>query len=272
MKHSGLNTMTDEDIKQSLLETFKDIKSFFEENNLMYCMAYGTLLGAIRHKGFIPWDLDMDINMPRPDFEYFIKNFVSKNKQTKIVDSKTNSNFFMSFAKLSDSRTICDEHYRGFKEDLYGVSVDVFPIDGIDEKKYPRTLSSANILTNILYANRIKPNRMVTLNYNIGFIISNIAFAWWPYKKIVRRIDKLCANTDYDKVEMVAGISDGNPIKLTFSKEYFEDLSWGEFEGIKCRIPTHYDEILTKYYGDYMTPLPENKRVDQHTYSLYYWK
>jgi len=272
MKYSKLKDMTDKEIKQSLLETFKDVISFCEEHNLRYVMAYGTLLGSIRHKGFIPWDLDMDINMPRPDYNYFLKNFVSKNKHSEIFDSTTNPKFFMSFTKVSDSRTICDEHYKGFKKKPYGVSIDIFPIDGIDEDKYPKTLKQANKLTNILYMNRIKPNAKFPLKYNIGFIFSNIAFAWWPYTPLVKKIHKLCSNTSYEEATMVAGISEGSTVKRTFKKEVFEDVIWGEFEGIKCKNPAKYDEVLTAFYGDYMTPPAPDNRIDNHTFNTYKWK
>lgn len=271
MKYSGLVSMTDAEIKQSLLDTFIDIISFIEENNLMYCLDFGTLLGAIRHKGFIPWDLDMDINMPRPDYDYFIENFVSKNKHTEIFELRTNPKFFMQFAKLSDSRTICDEHYRGFKNHPYGVSVDVYPVDGIDEKNSQKILKKVDHLGNILYGNRIKPNSKVPLKYNIGYIFSNIALAWWPYKRIVKSMSKLTFDMDYSKATKVANF-EGNAKRLTFDKFIFEDYTWGEFEGIKSRIPTHYDEVLKSYYGDYMSIPPENKRVDNHTFNLYFWK
>lgn len=266
------NQMTTEEIKDSIFYVFKDIIGYCEEHNLKYSLAFGTLLGAIREKGFIPWDIDMDIFMPRPDYDYFLKNYKPKTSNITIFDHDKYSNYHFNWAKIVDNRTICDEHYKGYKNNPYGCYVDICPLDGIDDKNEKRIMKKSHILRYTVGASLIKPSKLFPLHYNIGIVILNILAGWWPRQGKIAKVDKLCREIPYDTAEKVTCIAPGDKYYYIFDKSIVEDTVWGEFEGVQCRIPRDYEAFLTNKYGDYMTPPPLNKRKDFHTFNYYYWK
>ena len=142
-------------IHSVLLEILKVVDKFCKEKGLRYSIAYGTLLGAVRHKGFIPWDDDIDILMPRPDFERFVSEFGKEpGARYRCLYNTENENerFMHFFAKVHDSWTV--SHQGEFVKYRFGLNIDVFPVDGKPEdvnvqKKMERMLSTCSHRLNI---------------------------------------------------------------------------------------------------------------------------
>ncbi len=274
MKTEKKIQINDDEIKKIMLNIFIDVKSFLEENDLTYSLYYGTLLGAIRHKGFIPWDVDMDIVMPRPDYDYFIENYVPKNKNITMFDEKHNDSYHFAWAKICDNRTVCDEHYRGYKKNPYGIYLDIFPIEGVDEnydnvkrQKWAWRYMKFSCLV------RLKPSSFFPFHYNVGLFLSSILFGWWVNPISLRnRLVKLCTKVDYTKANQVSFYANGLKYLMIVDKKDLIETIDGEFEGISCKIPKKYDKLLTQIYGDYMVLPPKDKRNDNHTYNSYYYK
>ncbi len=271
MKRKDLKEMTKDEIHDAILEVFKEFVRYCEENNLRYVMAFGTLLGAIRHNGFIPWDLDMDVAMPRPDYDYFIKNYPS-NKDFAIFSSETHENYFLPFAKLSNEKTLVDEHYKGFSKKPYGVYMDIVPVDGINEEDAQKIVIKSAKLLNRVTLCRFKPSLGFTFLENVGFILGNIACGWWPYKKIVKQAYDLAHLTSYEEANKIAFIAAGEKKLNLLDKSFFENTIDWDFEDMKCRIPRDYKSWLTERYGDYMTPPSEKDKRTIHDCNYYYWK
>ena len=118
-----MKKITPEEIKKIQLDLLIQFAEFCKKNNLYYCLAYGTLLGAIRHKGFIPWDDDIDVIMPRPDYEKFCKLVAEKKIATSLQNNST-----YPFVKIIDTRTLVRERFAQ-KEEV-GIWIDVFVLDG----------------------------------------------------------------------------------------------------------------------------------------------
>ena len=118
-----------EELRVIQLELLQQIADFCEKNNIKYFLAYGTLIGAIRHKGYIPWDDDIDIVMPRDDYDRFLELYNEAYPFSKVVDMYNTKHYGFAFAKVHDVRTIIYETQ--YAQDSFGVFVDVFPIDGI---------------------------------------------------------------------------------------------------------------------------------------------
>lgn len=270
-----IKQIPDEEIKTILLDIFKDVKSFIDANNLKYSLYYGTLLGAIRHKGYIPWDVDMDLIMPRPDYNYFVENYVPKNKNITMFDEKHCEFYHFAWAKICDNRTVCDEHYRGFKDNPYGVYLDIFPLDGIkgnidSKKKYKK----AKRLMRLSCLSRLKPSSLFPFHYNAGLVITSILLSWSLNPiKLRNKLVSLATEVDYDSTEELMVLAFGDGAKLiVLEKRWIEETIDATFEGIPCKISKHYDALLKTIYGDYMTLPPENKRKDNHTFNSYYYK
>lgn len=264
----------DDEIRSIILDIFIDVKDFIEEHDLKYSLFYGTLLGAIRHKGYIPWDVDMDIIMPRPDYDYFLENYVPKNKNITMFDEKHNESYHFAWAKICDNRTVCDEHYRGYKKNPYGIYLDIFPIEGIGEKtNIKRKQQKTCYLMAMSCLVRLKPSSFFPWNYNLGLFFSSILFGWSISAiRLRNRLINQCVEVDYNKSSKVTFYANGAAYLFVVDKEDLEDTIDGEFEGIICKIPRNYDKLLTKLYGDYMTPPPVDKRTDHHTFNSYYYK
>ena len=128
MKEIGL-----EELKCIQLDLLQKTAEFCENNGIRYFLCGGTLIGAIRHHGYIPWDDDIDISMPRPDYDKFIKIFNKPENYYQVIDMSNNSKYGFPFAKVHDTRTLVNELQ--YSRDSFGVYIDIFPIDGVGEDK-----------------------------------------------------------------------------------------------------------------------------------------
>lgn len=244
------------------LDILKFIVEICKKNNLMYFLTDGTLIGAVRHKGFIPWDDDLDISMPRPDYNKFLK-IMKKEKgryQIKCVEhSKKKYNY--AFAKVVDTKTQLIEEDKFQGEEL-GLWVDVFPIDGLgnDREKAEEIIRSnkKHVIQILLLESAKEINRKGKILELIG-------------RKNINRFMKLKLqrNNFYKSkyVSIVSWISDS----ILTKQEWWSQPVMGEFEGLEFNIPIGYDEILRLEYGDYMQLPPEEKRIPEHNCSVW-WK
>ena len=124
-----------EESKKLELDILLAVADFCNKNNLTYFLAYGTLIGAIRHKGFIPWDDDIDIQMPREDYNKFIETFSHERYKTIAPGTPLSKH---SFVKVIDTETVKIEAHKKYKKGFLGVDIDIFPLDGTpsDENEY----------------------------------------------------------------------------------------------------------------------------------------
>lgn len=259
-----------DELRSIQLEALKDVHKFCEENNLRYFLAYGTLIGAIRHKGYIPWDDDIDILMPRPDYERFLKTY--NNEIYEALSYKKNKQYPYPYGKVFDKRTVLKE-YSSF--DLnFGVYIDVFPLDGVPEnpQKAKVICEKIHILNNImnLKKNKVKGIKR-SFKKQIMFIILQCIVCFIPYRWVIKKTDKLCSTETYESSKQHVGcFMDGEYFRL-HSKEACKNLILSEFENNQFYIPQGYDEILTNNYGNYMQLPPEKERISTHTFKAW-WK
>ena len=273
MNMKFINPLSIEEIKKieiQILETFTD---FCKKNNLKYYLAYGTLIGAIRHKGFIPWDDDIDLEMPREDYNRMIellshkKNLITNNIELKTPYSK---NYQYQFCKVIDNTTFVQEKTmkKKYKTSIW---IDIFPIDYLpenpdEEKKFlkkmfnmqkyyfytiERKYSGADIL------GRIKFNMAKILFTPLYFIINQ--------KQRINKLSQKYLHKKSNRITNIAGC-----IKLT-SIMNVSDLAQTSviFENNSYTTFSNYDKILRDYYGDYMMLPPENERILAHSLSAY---
>lgn len=252
-------------LKETELELFKQFIRICEENSLKYFVIGGTALGAVRHKGFIPWDDDIDVALPREDYEEFLSiapDLLPNNAflQTFITDK----NYPHPFAKIRNCETTFIEKSLSKINMNHGVYIDIFPLDGcpntgIKEKYF----KLKNKILRISISNAYLID--TTQDCKIKKVIKRFIKTLFPdYKKSVIMIDKLYKENQYNKAKLVANYCGAWGEKEVMPKEYFGNGTEGEFEGIKVTLPEKTHEYLTSLYGDYMKLPPVEKRVAHH--------
>ena len=263
------------EVQTTALGVLKFIHEICEKENIRYFVAYGTLIGAVRHKGFIPWDDDLDIMIPRPDFDRFVA--YCKNHDIspfKLMNLDTTPGYPYFNTRVSDTRTIIDTYHERSVD--MGVFVDVCALDGLGEK-YEDALKmmkkSRRLCSLMFLATRNKFHYGLTKGYikNIlklpAYIVAHIlGKSFW-----VKKMNKLLENCNYDNSNFVGCLvwSSYTPVKEVFPKQWAEEIIKGPFEDGEFCMPKHYDELLTKIYGNYMQLPPEKDRIYHHLFTAY---
>lgn len=258
-----------EELKKIQLEILKNVADFCEKNQITYFLQYGTLIGALRHKGFIPWDDDIDIGMLRPDYEKFLATYNLSSERYKVCDVSNSKQHMWAFGKVVDTHTVLyepDEH--GVKT---SVNIDVFVFDNATEnekKRYKQFIYSRrmttlnNIRTRLWLSDKGTFNSFVKrLIYPFLLVVPKNYFA----KKIVKKAKKNMSI----QTSLVGDFCERNPI-LFYERELFAETIKVEFEGELFNAPKGYDGWLRKIYGDYMQLPPEEERVRHHRFIAFY--
>lgn len=265
MEFDCLKKIPPEEVKQIELNLLKEITSFCDENNLKYTLDSGTLIGALRHKGFIPWDDDIDIAMLYPDYIKLIELF-GKNRNGYNGELKSGITAGFHFAKYCDKRTVIKTLHRSDNK-LYGVWVDVFPMYSIDDDDDDAQRS----IDKVLYYERKSWGYMGTdCIHNIikkcyHAIINPVLFRYY-----FRKIDEIVNKYPYGstkRIRIVPVVSN----KLAYGeKNHFDERIKVRFEDGMFYAPKNYDTYLRNQYGNYMELPPEDKRVTHQINA--YWK
>ena len=246
---------------------------FCEEHNLRYSLAYGSVLGAIRHKGIIPWDYDIDTYMPRPDYEKFLKMYKEHHLTGYELLTPYDNYYPESFAKLGDINTSL-LFTSNFPVD-YGIFIDIFPLDGaadaLDQRECDfdrfnaclRWYRGAQITRNKKKLFKLLRRGRIILLFKF--------FLTTPFKSVIKnycinKMKRISLAHSFETSEYVIQYRDDSygREKSWFPRQWIESTIKVSFEGISVRIPREYDAYLKHYYGDYMQLPPEDKRDDRH--------
>lgn len=262
---------TMDEIHQIDLRLAKEFIKICKKHKLNYYVIGGTFLGAIRHKGFIPWDDDMDIAMPRDDYEKFMKVANEELPSDMRLDTFYNNEEHRYFLpRLVDLNTeITEKRFEkiGKKSHLF---IDIFPIDGTPNNPLLRKIHYFRILFNrmlvsMYYIDTIDPVRKRKTYEKILISIGKVLpFKWFVNpKKRLMKIDKLLKKQKIEKSNNIGTIMGAYRTREIVPKEYFGKPTKYKFEDITVTGPEKYDEYLTHMYGDYMTP-PKNTTSNEH--------
>lgn len=257
-----MRKLTEEEIKQRELNILIFIDKICRENNLEYFLAFGTLIGAIRHKGFIPWDDDIDIVMKRSDYEKFISLFPKNNEENfKLLNVESNDEYYYPFLKVVDTKTKVEEVDFKVINNL-GVWVDIFPLDNYDPSVIRE--KEVTVLKNKLQLSRA--TKCIKTKSIIKTIVKNIIYPFYKYKDpkkygiLINELGKKSKNSEKNYCILFA-LKFKNGI---YKKELYDKKIEWNFEGHEFFIPEKYHDILTQVYGDYMQLPPEKQRVSGH--------
>ena len=256
-------------LKKIELEIFRHFIEICNENSLRYFVVGGTALGAVRHKGFIPWDDDIDVALPRGDYEKFLiaaQKSLPSNMflQTYITDK----NYPNPFAKLRQSDTAFIEKSTSKIKMNHGVYVDIFPLDGYSRSGIKGKLLGLKEKILKISVASVFVSGNISKNKFRAIVKRAIARLLPDYRASVRRLDTMYKKIPYEDAEIIVKFCGAWAEKEIMPKAYFGDGIEGEFEGIKVVLPEKTHEYLTALYGDYMTLPPEEERVGHHYYTV----
>lgn len=265
--------LTLSELREIQVNILKDVDEYCQINNIKYFLTGGTMIGAIRHRGYIPWDDDIDISMLRSDYEKFVKHFKSKFNRFELAEYRKNDWYNFSYAKIYDNTTILIENHNGFGIDNMGVNIDVFPIDECFDstKKNKFLIKRIFFLRTLLRRNTtpvaIQFKRQKNIFKNMVFLFIRLITAILPIKMLIMIIDNECKkHKDSNYCGIIVG---GYGLREIVSKDCFLETMEVEFEGVKFKAPIGYDAWLTNIYGDYMELPPKEKRVTHHEFKAY---
>lgn len=256
-----------EEMKQIQIQILDAVAAFCAKHKINYWLDCGTLIGAIRHKGYIPWDDDIDLGMLRPDYDRFMELFNKENEVYKAYSIENNSKFLYPFIKVLDTRTVLYEpDENGIKS---SVNIDVFVYDNAPDndkevaKMYKRRnkyIALSNVRTRCFLSNgRPFVHFLKVVSYPFllpfpkNYFVKKIAQNSKKYKDVqTKRIGNFTSIT-----------------KLCCDKNLFSDFISVEFEGKQYPAPIGYDAWLKAFYGDYMQLPPEEKRKPHHCFKAF---
>ena len=268
--------LTIKETQEVSLEILRIITNICEEHGFRYSLVYGTLIGAVRHSGYIPWDDDVDIMMPRSDYDellVYIKKHIQEYPHLKIFNREECSEYPYMITRISDDRYEID--VTNEKQFGMGVFIDIYPYDGLGNTKDEA----------LRYG--LKGDRLSSLCYQATrehFAIENttstfrkiIKYPVYLYAKFrgkdyfQNKLEKLARVKDYDESEYVGCVtwlSGGE--KDIFPRKWFDETIMMKFDKYEFRVPKKNDNILRHEYGDYIRLPPEKDRIGHHFYKAY---
>lgn len=255
-------------LQQELTMLLLRFDSFCKENDLRYSLHAGTLLGAVRHKGFIPWDDDLDVSMPRPDFDKFMSLRDELPEGLDVIDA-SNSEFANPFPKICTNSIRAQEPWYEGKFDEF-LWIDVFPMDGVpeDEVELERLQQEVNRVAEtakksvITYASE-------TWKMPVKAVRAFFLRLGKPREKMLQIVNSVASNPGYENASRVSSFLGQAEHGWSIPKDGYEAVIEMEFEGHMFPVMGCWDEYLTKCYGDYMQLPPEDQR---QTHCLKAWR
>ncbi|MBR4245975.1 MAG: LicD family protein [Treponema sp.] len=263
------------------LGLLKEFECVCEKYKLTYFVTNGTLLGAIRHNGFVPWDDDFDVCMPRPDYEKLteVANFEFK-KPVYLHTEFTESNTYRPWMRLRNENTTAVPTKDWNRDIRQGIFIDVFPIDGISRNKFSVFFNDLHIrfLTiladNNVYYDYYTNHKLIRL---FAKKYTNRLIRKGKYDLLLKKIRRTTAQYDYSNAKIVCIKTHGK--RFVYPKSFFKPLIH-DFENTKVTIPSGYENILRMIYGDYEKLPPQELRGQRHSiffdpdsaYEKYYGK
>ena len=252
-----MRKITAEELHKTLLDIAKEFDKICRKNDIPYYMLGGTMLGAVRHKGFIPWDDDMDFGVMRPDFERLKEALKAELPERYVMNTMDNCDMlFSDFIKISDNNTLIKELYKKHCKDELGVNIDVFPLDYTNGNK---GLLSTNLRIYLLL--KIQNNRFADIHpralwKNVLAVLVKILFCATKRRSIINYINKhLKREGDY-----IANTYGAWGLKEIMPKEWMGTPKPYAFEDTELMGVEDAHRYLTSLYGDYMELPPEDKR------------
>ena len=265
-----------DEIKRHSLQILIEIAKICDRQGITYFLGYGTLIGAIRHKGFIPWDDDIDVLLPRNDYnrlaQYFIKN--ERNLYPlKLFGTSVNDKYPYAINRICNVDYII--HTDNEADCGMGIFVDLYPLDGLGNNygKAKIYKIKANMYSSLCF---LSTRKQIKKSFTKGKAKQFLKIPAFVFAHIlgkdyfIKKLDEIQRKTEYRNSKYVANLIWGAyMLKDIYLRKWFQTSVDVEFEGYQVKAPIGYREYLTHLYGDYMKMPPENERYAHHFYKVY---
>lgn len=252
------------DTQRYILQVLRDVIRILDELNVPYYMQGGTMLGAIRHNGFIPWDDDVDLGIPRADYDRLLQQvapLLPENLELRTYDDETDHHYY--FARIVDKRYQI-RRMGSLEERLENVWVDLFPLDGMPNGLLSRQWHKFRLLMTRLKfhlscfekVNIKRPGRPLVERIIIKIAMVTRVGKWFNTRKQLDTMDRLLKKYPPEKSDYLVNFTGQTSYKFNemFKKEIYGKKTLYPFEDMQLVGPEQYDAYLTSLYGDYMTP------------------
>ena len=262
------------------LELFRQVAAFMEEHHITYYALCGTLLGAVRHNGFIPWDDDMDLGIPRADYERFLKLCGTQDLPFEMHHFTNDPAHYRYNIRIEDpSVTVIRSNH--ILEERSSAWIDLFPLDGMPNNPVLRFIWKYYLLWRRAAYRFSCFDRAVDINRKGRPLIERVlikAGQLLPVQKLfshrneLKKLDRALKRYSYAKSDYLINAMGGWKLKEMFPKRIFEPGRWYEFENTQIHGPRDYDFVCKQLYGDYLTPPETGKRNHHAANAIIYGK
>lgn len=260
-----------EELKRIEFDILKHFDAFCKEHNIRYYLSNGTLLGAIKYKKFIPWDDDVDVLVPRDDYDRLLRIY-EDNAQYKLFSFEKDGKFHYPFAKLCDLSTQKVMPELRSSDAIPGVEIDIFPLDCWHSDYEMAQKEAQSIYREIIFLQasqyKMSPvrNRVKSLLWHLVAFYARVRTDKYFNKKIVK---KSKANKQHNPAYVGCKAWCIYGQKEIIPSEAFKEVVYVEFEGEMFPAPIGYDTYLTSLYGDYLPDPPKEKQKTHHSFKAY---
>lgn len=252
------------DTQRYILHVLREVTRVLEELKIPYFMQGGTMLGAVRHEGFIPWDDDVDLGIPRADYDRLLTEVsahLPENLELRTYDDPTDHHYY--FARIVDTRYQI-RRMGSIEERLENIWVDLFPLDGMPNGLLSRQWHKFRLLMTRLKfhlscfekVNIKRPGRPLIERIIIRIAMITRVGKWWNTRKQLDKLDRLLKKYPPEKSDYLVNFTGQTSFKFNemFKKEVYGQGKEYPFEDMRMVGPVQYDAYLKSLYGDYMTP------------------
>lgn len=253
------------------LELLKIFLKAADTLKLNYYLVCGSALGAVKYKGFIPWDDDIDVALPRKDYEIFISRGKALLPEWCFLQNYSTEKYIVKLgSKLRDSRTTYIEKMCGSLPVNHGVFIDVFPLDGrFSDKEFDKALKrfEGKRRVNLQY-NRFSPENIFQLRTNLYYMLNKFFKLYSDTSQAVAEFDRTVSSYSLENSGLWCNYANSSSADEYAPRSQYGNGAWAEFEGLRVRIPEKYDEYLTQKYGDWRADIPKQQQAGHHYYEI----
>lgn len=254
------------ELQMKEMETLLYFKEFCDENHLLFYFCGGCCIGSLRHKGFVPWDDDIDVFMPRDDYEKLCDLWKEKSENPRFLCLRTDDNIFTGniFTTIVDTSATMVKKNQAHIDVPHGIVMDVFPLDGCPNGIKRKMQKMWALIYSLFLAQIVPENHGGLMSFGSRLLLG-IFRGKKIRNKIWRLAEKKMSKYKIKDCEYITELCAGpGYMRCEYPKHIFESAVYKEFEGHMMPIPKGYDEYLKIAFGDYMSMPPKNKQKPHH--------
>lgn len=272
MSELNYQQISNSEVKKIQIYMLSSLLDFLDEHNIEYFFIAGSLLGAVRHKGFIPWDDDVDIAIKRSDYNRFIDLSEKLNSQNFFLQNwHTDKEYALPFSKLRLNDSVYKESFTQELNMHHGIYIDIFPFDSVCDNKILLILQkmSSMVLKKIISIQSGYKNVNTSFLYNLITKVIFVTFKYVPKTKLIHLFETInslqsnCYSDNPNGYYVCTGGSYGFSKEMV-KKSWFKNSVVMEFEGLKVNAPNEHHNYLTNLYGDYLKLPSVEARIGRH--------